>query len=220
MRINMDRRQRLAIDTTAMEWQRSPAAGVLRKPLEREAAESGQVTSIVRYLPGARFDAHIHPLGEEILVLSGVFEDEYGRYPAGSYLRNPPGSRHTPASPEGCDLLVKLNMFDASDQQTLNRQTCDQPWQPGPAEGLSMMLLHRFGDVQTMLVKWAPGASPEPQLCSGGEEILVLEGAFEDERGVYRSGHWIRNPAGDRARRSSRRGCVIWMKTGHLPDPQ
>ena len=96
MRINMDRNERIVINTAEMGWFPSPASGVLRKPLEREEAESGQVTSIVRYLPGANFSAHVHPLGEEIFVLSGVFEDENGRYPAGSYLRNPPGSSHAP----------------------------------------------------------------------------------------------------------------------------
>ncbi|TMP76706.1 cupin, partial [Pseudoalteromonas ruthenica] len=66
-----------------------------------EGAEFGHATSIVRYAPGAVFSEHSHPLGEEILVLDGIFSDEQGDYPAGSYIRNPPGSKHTPFSDTG-----------------------------------------------------------------------------------------------------------------------
>ena len=90
--LNMDRAQRVVVETAAMDWEASPASGVWRKKLERAGEESGQVTSVVRYAPGSRFAAHEHPLGEEIFVLSSVFADEAGAYPAGTYLRNPPGS--------------------------------------------------------------------------------------------------------------------------------
>lgn len=53
------------------------------------------------------FQPHAHRGGEEILVLAGVFEDEFGRYPAGSWLRNPPGSVHRPWSEAGCTIWVK-----------------------------------------------------------------------------------------------------------------
>jgi len=75
--------------------------------LSRDDA-TGVATSIVRYSPGASYPAHSHPGGEEILVLEGTFADEHGRYPAGTYLRNPPGSTHHPYSPDGRVLFVKL----------------------------------------------------------------------------------------------------------------
>jgi len=78
-----------------MGWQASPSPTVWRKRLELIGpAESGRVTSIVRYDPGSSFPAHPHPDGEEILVLEGTFSDEHGRYPAGSYLLNPEGFSH------------------------------------------------------------------------------------------------------------------------------
>jgi len=43
-----------------------------------------------------------------------VFEDEHGRYPAGSWLRSPHGSRHTPFSREGTTLYVKTGHLDAA----------------------------------------------------------------------------------------------------------
>ncbi len=64
----MDRSLRVAIETADLPWEESPARGVWRKKLEREAAESGQVTSVVRYGPDSRFSAHTHPRGEEIFV--------------------------------------------------------------------------------------------------------------------------------------------------------
>ncbi len=70
--------------------------GVSRKPLAREDAERGHATSIVRYDLGASFSEHLHPLGEEILVLEGTFSDQTGDYPAGTYFRNPEGFRHVP----------------------------------------------------------------------------------------------------------------------------
>jgi len=87
--LNMDFTQRVVIDMHARDWQPSPMAGVARKPLAREAAEQGHATSIVLYEPGAQFNEHPHPLGEEILVLDGIFSDQTGDYPAGTYFRNP-----------------------------------------------------------------------------------------------------------------------------------
>jgi len=99
--LNMNFDQRVVIPTHEQEWEPSPMAGVERKKLERESAESGRATSIVRYAPNSKFSAHQHPAGEEIFVLEGVFSDESGDYPAGTYIRNPPGSEHAPFSREG-----------------------------------------------------------------------------------------------------------------------
>jgi len=63
--------------------------------LDRIGEEVAQATSIVRYAAGSHFDRHVHDGGEEILVPHGVFSDEYGDYPAGAYVRNPPGASHT-----------------------------------------------------------------------------------------------------------------------------
>lgn len=104
--LNMKLDERVFIDANNLEWLGSPANGVVRKPLEKEFAEHGRTTSIVKFMPGAKFPQHSHPLGEEILVLEGVFSDESGDYPAGTYLRNPPGTRHSTFSKEGCTLFV------------------------------------------------------------------------------------------------------------------
>ena len=64
------------VDSAAMDWAPSPSASVWRKRLHLVGgAETGQVTSIVRYDPDSSFPSHDHPDGEEILVLDGVFSD-------------------------------------------------------------------------------------------------------------------------------------------------
>jgi anti-sigma factor ChrR (cupin superfamily) len=214
--LNMDRSLRVAIETANLPWEDSPSSGVLRKKLEREAAESGRVTSVVRYLPGSRFSAHRHPLGEEIFVLSGVFQDEHSQYPAGTYLRNPPGTYHSPACENGCDLLVKLNMFDPDDLEPVCINTHSAEWHPGLVPGLSVMPLHSYQAQHTALVRWAPNTRFNPHTHPGGEEIFVLSGVFEDEQGVYPQGTWLRNPSYSQHHPFTREGCTIWVKTGHI----
>ena len=85
--LNMDFTQAVLIDTNKLDWVASPMSGVFRKPLAREGAERGHATSLVQYEAGSVFRPHPHPLGEEILVLSGVFSDQQGDFEAGSYFR-------------------------------------------------------------------------------------------------------------------------------------
>ncbi|SFU52592.1 cupin domain-containing protein [Nitrosospira multiformis] len=92
MRINDDLSQPVIVQAGKMDWRPSPAPGVDRRMLFRIGGEVARATSIVRYAPGSVFPRHTHGGGEEILVLDGVFQDEHGDYPAGSYLRNPPGT--------------------------------------------------------------------------------------------------------------------------------
>jgi len=214
--LNMDFSKRIAIDTEQMEWLASPAKGVWRKPLERQEAESGHTTSIVRYEQGSAFKTHPHPMGEEIFVLDGVFSDEHGDYPAGSYLRNPPGSSHAPFSKEGCVIFVKLNQFDERDRQTVRINTHQTTWLPGIG-GLEVMPLHDFEHEHVALVKWPAGEKFQPHKHFGGEEILVLTGEFKDEFGAYPKGTWIRSPHMSEHFPYVEQETIILVKTGHLP---
>lgn len=97
MEINNDFNQRVAVHSASQAWLASPIAGVDRRMLDRIGDEVARATSIVRYAPNSQFSPHVHSGGEEFLVLEGVFQDEHGDFPAGSYIRNPPESSHTPA---------------------------------------------------------------------------------------------------------------------------
>lgn len=217
MSIHVDMTQRVVLDTHAMTWQASPSAGVWRKPLDRDGGEVARATSVVRYDPGSAFSAHTHDGGEEILVLDGVFEDEEGRYPAGTYLRNPAGSTHAPGSTDGCTLFVKLRQFQPDDTERVRIDTRQTPWRQGLVAGLSVMPLHQFGHESVALVRWQPQTFFQPHAHFGGEEILVLDGVFEDEFGAYPTGTWMRSPHLSRHQPFSREGCTILVKTGHLP---
>ncbi|WBU39578.1 MULTISPECIES: cupin domain-containing protein [Marinobacter] len=214
--LNMDFSQRVVIHTAEQPWVASPAAGVERKPLAREEAERGHATSVVRYLPGSAFARHEHPRGEEILVLEGVFSDETGHYPAGTYLRNPPGSGHAPYSEQGCTLLVKLHQFDQWDTATVRVDTNNAEWLPGIG-GLQVMPLHEFEHEHVALVKWPANEVFQPHRHFGGEEIFVLSGEFCDEHGRYPEGTWLRSPHLSQHHPFVDQETVIWVKTGHLP---
>jgi anti-sigma factor ChrR (cupin superfamily) len=107
MDLHADLGRRVVVATPELPWVDSPMSGVQRRMLEREGDEVARATSLVRYAAGSRFASHIHGGGEEIFVLEGVFADEEGTYPAGTWLRNPAGSSHTPFSREGCTIYVK-----------------------------------------------------------------------------------------------------------------
>lgn len=217
MQLHADLSQAVWLDTPALAWIPSPMRGVERRLLDRRGEERARATSLVRYAPGSRFERHRHDGGEEILVLDGTFSDEHGDYPAGTYLRNPVGSSHTPFSRGGCTLLVKLMQMHPADQRRLVLDTSSDLWQSGLVEGLEVMPLHGFGSEQVALVRWAPGTRFQPHSHPGGEEILVLDGVFQDEHGRYPAGSWLRNPPGSVHGPWSDSGCTIWVKTGHLP---
>ena len=217
MELRADLQQSVWLDTAALPWQPSPLPGVERRLLDRRGGEVARATSLVRYAPGSRFERHSHGGGEEILVLDGIFADEHGAYPAGTYLRNPVGSSHAPFSMEGCTILVKLQQMHPADQQRLVIDTTTAAWRPGLVPGLAVLPLHAFGSETVALVRWAPGTVFQAHSHPGGEEILVLEGVFQDEHGTYPAGCWLRNAPGSVHRPWSDGGCTIWVKTGHLP---
>ena len=117
--LNADLALRAIMHGASQPWIASPLPGVARRPLYRLGGEQARATSLVKYAPASHFSAHQHPCGEEFLVLEGVFEDEHGRYPAGSYVRNPPGSSHTPGASEGCMIFVRLRQFHPEDSEYL-----------------------------------------------------------------------------------------------------
>lgn len=212
-----DFNQRVVSHAAAAAWVPSPLPGVERRMLDRIGGEVARATSVVRYAPASRFDRHVHGGGEEFIVLEGVFSDERGDYPVGSYVRNPPGSSHAPFSREGCVILVKLWQFAAGDTEEVRLDTRAAAWRPGLVPGLSVMPLHGHGGIDTALVRWAPDTRFNAHRHPGGEEIFVLEGVFRDELGVYPAGSWLRNPPwSGHTPYTEAEGAVIYVKTGHV----
>ncbi|MDA0718241.1 MAG: cupin domain-containing protein [Cyanobacteria bacterium] len=96
--------RRLVVNTNESQWLPGMVQGLTVLPLHSFGSEH---VALVSWAPGTKFQKHGHASGEEIFVLEGVFQDEQGSYPAGSWLRNPPGSVHMPWSEEGCTIWVK-----------------------------------------------------------------------------------------------------------------
>ncbi len=88
-------------------WRASPHSGVEWKKLHFDPA-TGESAVLLRFAPGASYGAHIHPGGEEYLVLEGELEDGGKSRGPGTYVRHPPGSRHCPRSATGCVVFVRL----------------------------------------------------------------------------------------------------------------
>lgn len=199
-------------------WRPSPMPGVERRMLDRIGEEVARATSIVRYAPDARFSPHSHGGGEEFLVLSGSFHDDSGDYREGAYVRNPIGTSHAPwAGPDGAVLFVKLHQFTAADTAHVVIDTRAARWREGLMPGLTVLPLHEFGSENVALVRWAPSTRFTAHQHRGGEEILVLDGVFEDEHGAYPSGSWLRSPhLSAHAPFTGPDGALIYVKTGHL----
>jgi len=218
MRLNADFSVPVTVAPHQYQFVASPQAGVERMMLDRIGDEKARATSIVRYAPGSRFPRHAHPGGEEILVLSGTFSDEGGDFPAGWYVRNPPGSSHQPASREGALIFVKLWQMAPGEDRHVGIDTRDPAcWQ-------------RQGERMVCPLYW----SPAEQVCLqrleagqavldkpvGGAELLVLEGEIAAGEQAYGRGAWLRLPPGERPDFvAGRQGVTFYLKTGHLADP-
>jgi ChrR Cupin-like domain len=218
MELNADFTRRAAVHAARLPWTPSPMAGVERRMLDRVGGEVARATSIVRYAPGSRFSAHAHGGGEEFLVLEGVFSDEHGDFPAGSYVRNPPTSSHTPASGPGCVIFVKLWQFDPGDRTQVRIDTGKLPFVPAPCRsGVEVMPLFRDAREDVRLERWAPGTRVTLAMLPGGMELLVLGGSFSEGGDAFAAQSWLRLPDGAALDAvADGEGCRVWVKSGHL----
>lgn len=218
--LNQNFNERVVVNPSNYKNVASPCSGVKRILLERnEDTEYAVSTTIVTFDKQSYFDEHSHDGGEELFVLNGTFSDEYGDYPAGTYIRNSRKSKHKPFSIDGCTLFVKLRQFQDDDHQSICLQTNNCKWSPGLVKGLHVMPLHNFKHENTALVKWDPNTQFTPHQHWGGEEIFVIDGTFYDEHGEYPKHSWLRNPhLSQHSPYTLDDGALIFVKTGHLID--
>ena len=146
-----------------------------------------------------------------------MFSDEHGDYPRGAYLRNPPGSSHTPASQPGCVIFVKLWQFDPAQKESLRLDTGSRRFLPSACmPGVELLPLYGDGYEDVRLERWWPDCEVELG-APGGAELLVLEGGFSEGAEAFAPQSWLRLPAGSRLRaRAGPAGARIWLKAGHL----
>lgn len=221
MKINADFEHPVIMDTQSMNWVSSPAAGVQRRMLDRIGDEVARATTIVRFAAGSQFSQHSHEGGEEFIVLEGVFQDEHGDFPAGSYVRNPPTTSHTPSSQQGCTIFVKLWQFDPDDRTQVMLDTNKS--EPVPAAGRSgvrVLPLYKDNRETVRLEHWDKGARVVIDLPQGGE-FLVLNGKIETNGQTLGQHAWMRLPCGSQLDAVSVvANTQVWMKLGHMPFAQ
>lgn len=217
MNVNDDFTKRVLVHSDELEWEDSPMPGVQRRRLDKIEGNNERVTTVVRYAPGSRFSAHVHGGGEEAIILEGVFEDDYGDWPSGSYIRNPPQSSHTPGSKSGCTIFVKLWQFDPNDRTfvhaNLNKLGAVEDKN---REGVKVSPLFQDESEDVRLEKWEPNAHIDVD-ASGGAEVFVIEGSFREHDDELRKYSWLRIPVGGTLRANAGlAGATVWIKTGHL----
>lgn len=221
MKLNADFSQRVVVHASQLAWQVSPMLGVDRRMLDRIGDEVARATSIVRYAPQSHFSAHTHTGGEEFIVLDGVFQDEHGDFPVGSYVRNPPTSSHTPGSNFGCTIFVKLWQFDRDDRhQMVVDMNAGEFLASLDRPGVSILPLFADARENVRCERWDAGTDVVLDLPAGGE-FLVLEGSFTEGVDELNAQSWLRLPDGGRLQaKAGAQGARVWVKTGHLPYAQ
>lgn len=221
MLINADFNSIVVVTPDDYVWVDSPQAGVRRVMLDRIGAEKARATSLVRYAPGSTFPPHAHPGGEEILVLEGVFSDELGNCPAGTYLRNPPGSRHTPTSREGCLILVKLRQMSSNEAAIMRLDTNDAQMWEDLIDRRSCSVFER-PEERVRIEQVEPGRPLFPK-AQAPAEILVLNGELQltvDSRTrIAEAGTWLRAGGPDASRClasmvAGSQGVTVYVKQG------
>ncbi len=217
MRINADFDQRAAVHFDQSEWVKSPAAGVERRMLDRIGDEVARATTIVRFAPGSAFSEHTHDGGEEYFVLEGTFEDQYGDFPTGSYVRNPPTTSHAPAASNGAVIMVKLHQFDAEDRHQMKVDMTTTASDADRArDGVTVQPLFADTREDVRVETWAPGADIRLDV-PGGIEVFVLDGQFEEAGEGFGVWDWLRLPAGATLTATAGPdGARVWVKSGHL----
>ncbi|MEM1434630.1 MAG: cupin domain-containing protein [Pseudomonadota bacterium] len=202
-------------------WIPSPLPGVERLMLDRDGDEVAVATSLVRYAPEATFTPHSHALGEEYMVLEGEFGDEHGRYPKGTYVRNPAGTAHSPFATAGCVIWVKLRQFHPDDQTQFSVQPDLTPL----AEGQDQQDLHSYtapesevGELteRVAILRGAPGERIVMPADYNLQEVFVLHGCvswqWEETIELERWG-WLRLASGEPLRLTVLEPAVLLWKT-------
>ncbi|MBS0123901.1 cupin domain-containing protein [Thetidibacter halocola] len=217
MELNADFSKNVVIRPQDNDWVSSPVGGVERMMLDRIGDEVARATSIVRFAPDSRFSPHTHGGGEEFIVLDGVFSDEHGDFPAGSYIRNPPTSSHTPGSAPGCTIFVKLWQMQPEDRTHVRTATQRLGAVHDAARpGVQVSPLYRDGFEDVRMEHWAPGTEAKV-IADGGAEVLVVAGKVTLDSAPCPAWTWIRRADGqDVTLVAGDAGAQLWIKTGHL----
>lgn len=233
MKLNANFQAFAATHFDATKYVASPAFGVNRFLLDRIGDEKARATTIVQYQPDSKFPEHEHIGGEEFLVLKGAFHDQFGSFPAGTYVRNPIGSVHAPwVEGDGCTIFVKLLQMaeetekDAKPLYVNWEQAKKSPEAETTEYGVQVQMYHNAQTGERVHMCWIEAGKEltlEEWSCDG-EELFVISGSVvslsgdKQESEEYHEWGWLRFPPGKShpAVTAGTQGAVLYRKTGHL----
>ena len=121
------------VAVASLPWEKTRFAGVEAKTLLVDR-ETGLVTSLMKFAPGAKLPEHEHMLIEQTYVLEGSLLCGEGECKAGDYVWRPAGSRHEAwAGPQGGLMLAMFQVpnkfFEADGRETdVTGQDWDSAW--------------------------------------------------------------------------------------------
>ena len=216
MLIHADFSQSIIIKPEDYCWVKSPRGEVDRMMLDRIGDEKARATSLVKYAPNSVFPEHQHPLGEEVLILSGILiENDHDDYPAGWYLRNPHRSTHRVSSKEGCLIFVKLMQMTEHEREPIRINTNDPAnWKLIQDRRICPLFQSEYE--KTYLEKLETDQF-FPEKSEQGIEFLIIKGELFCGTEIYPTGSWVRLPMHSTANfQAGSSGATLYVKTGHL----
>jgi len=110
--LTSDSEQRRLDTRDETHWLPGPTPGTEVLPLHGHG--TGNVM-LIRWSATAAFRPGLDPMGDEVLVLSGMLQDANGRYPAGSWIRNPVETWQSWGANAGTVVYYKNGHFPVSD---------------------------------------------------------------------------------------------------------
>lgn len=227
MKINANFKTFAGLNFDATKYIASPSYGVNRFMLDRIGNEKARATTIVEYNPNSSFPEHEHIGGEEFLVLKGTFKDQFGAFPAGTYVRNPIGSKHAPwVDEDGCVIMVKLLQMAETGEGIVPLHVNfekDKGESTDFGSVLHMYKNDKTGEHVQMFRINPDTVFPTDDLAEGGEEMFVYDGSLKVGGEEYMKWGWMRFPVGApseerKALIAGESGAVVFRKTGHLTE--
>ena len=121
------------VEVAKLPWEKTRFAGVEGKTLVVDK-ETGVVTALMKFAPGARLPDHEHMRIEQTYVLEGSLICGEGECKAGDFVWRPPGSRHEAwGGPQGGLMLaifqIPNKFYEADGRETdVNGQDWNAAW--------------------------------------------------------------------------------------------
>jgi len=228
MKINANFKAFAGLNFDATKYISSPSYGVNRFMLDRIGSEKARCTTIVEYKPNSKFPEHEHIGGEEFLVLKGTFKDQFGEFPAGTYVRNPIGSVHSPwVDDDGCVIMVKLLQMAETGEGVTPMHVNFERDKGELTEFGSVLKMYQndvTGEIVHMVRLNPDAVLPTDDLAEGGEELFVYDGSVKmGGNEEYVQWGWLRFPPGPsidkrKTLTAGQNGACVFRKTGHLTD--